>query len=177
MSRFMRITGWTLKFDHGQRWPWNLEHQVPPATSWIDRSLIGEICTGPQMYARDEQGAPIYETVDGERVYELAPTTALKVVVPHSTGADYLLDIGGWVVEGDPEDWVALVEPPEPEPQAHRVNERGEWVPDEDYVPLDYATKPGTTDGYLCVAPNKSSSAGVLANTKFWCRVDLPEEE
>lgn len=57
----------------------------------------------------------------------------------------------------------------------HRLTDRGEWTGDETYVPLDYVTKPGTTETFLCTAENKSSSAGVLANTSFWCPITLPD--
>ncbi len=59
----------------------------------------------------------------------------------------------------------------------HVLNDRGEWAGDETYVPLDYVTKPNTTDTFLCMAENKSSSAGVLSNTSFWCPITLPEKE
>ena len=62
------------------------------------------------------------------------------------------------------------------EPKGPRLTDRGEWTAGEDYVPLDYATKPGTTDTYLCLAENKSSSAGVLSNTSFWCPITLPDD-
>ena len=57
----------------------------------------------------------------------------------------------------------------------HRLLDRGEWVSGESYAPLDYVTKPGTANTYLCLAENKSSSAGVLANASFWCPITLPE--
>ena len=59
--------------------------------------------------------------------------------------------------------------------ELHVLNDRGEWTGDETYVPLDYVTKPNTTETFLCMAENKSSSAGVLSNTSFWCPITLPE--
>lgn len=63
------------------------------------------------------------------------------------------------------------------EPEGHRLTDRGEWTAGETYIPLDYVTKPGTANAYLCLAENKSSSAGVLSNKSFWCPITLPPDE
>ena len=147
---------------------------------WFHVDSIDEICDTDPRPRLPAEG-------DGEKI----PMVFIRMHGGHSGGHPYWLEADGTAAEvtasivamraaGAATDAAALAEALKPllaapAPPPHAVNDRGEWTSGERYAPLDYVTHPDTAAGHLCMASNKSSSAGVLANTKFWCRLDLPE--
>lgn len=136
---------------------------------------IDEICDGVPRTLEDKSLVPVVNLRMHGGEHENRPFWILA----DGTAADVVQEIEAMRAAGAAADAAALAAALKPllvapEPR-HALNERGVWTAGESYVPLDHVTHPDTAAGLLCMANNKSSSAGVLANTKFWCRLDLPE--
>lgn len=147
---------------------------------WIHVDSIDEICDGEprRKNAGDDKSEIISPTVNIRMHGGLRDGHAYWLIAD-GTAADVVQEIEAMRAAGAATDAAALAAALKPllvapEPR-HALNERGVWTAGESYVPLDHVTHPDTAAGHLCMANNKSSSAGVLANTKFWCRLDLPE--
>ena len=141
---------------------------------YIDALTIHEVCDGLPRHedpfdSKTPQVPVVYIRGSGGFGWLEADGTAEALI-------EEIEDMRAAVATADAAALAAALKPIlAPEPR-HALTDRGEWTAGEDYVPLDYATKPGTTDTYLCLAENKSSSAGVLSNASFWCPITLPDD-
>ena len=92
-----------------------------------------------------------------------------------------------FLVPGTADEWVEKIETliasdiaahhPQPEQEApvHCLTDRGVWKSGESYSQFDLVTHPDGGKKFVALRPSKSTSSAVLANSKFWAEIVLPE--
>ncbi len=175
MATFLKFHGILNEYGH--------ENKIydDPKDRWINIEDIAEITDGGEREYTDEND--VKQKVPVTHLYLLysPPTWSVSPAGRSYSWLDH--HVAYFEVDGTLDEVTARINKFRPgtcdcdeeeDSPKHTVNERGEWVSGKNYGVLDHVKKPGTTDGYLCVQDNTSSSSSVLSNQLYWCRFTLP---
>ena len=173
MAKFLKITGWEGHAIGG----------VKPRHRWIGIDTIDEIVPDERPTRYYDSAGKKVKAKDGELADEdgwlLVYRCEIAVHGEHPPGSTKVSH-GRFHVDCDAESLVAEIEallapPPAPAEDELTLNDRDVWWPGESYQTLDLVKHPeDVSKTFLALQPSKSTSALVLANSTFWCRIHLP---
>lgn len=180
---YLKLVGHSVGIDTGRKSP--LLDEDGDKVAYVRTSAILELCDRrgwtrlyetieEAEYNQHQAAAPDdYRKVADDLFYKYFPTVEVTIALDRGEDDVHMIVLG---TAAEIVAQIEALENPDETPDAtgHVINERGVWQSGEQYEFLDHATDPDNGHGYLCRAPNKSTSSGALANTDYWCRFDLP---
>ena len=175
--RYIELRGWRDGHSHRDS-TWHEETDTSIVT-YLDIYTIDEICDGPALYERTEDGTIVRERDGGGKMQPVpAAGTTLKLL--HAS--TYQWQVAQWIVYGTAADWVARIEAAilddrralQPaEDDGLKITDRDVWRPGEAYAVLDLVAHPDDVSRrLLAVTASQSIDKTILANRKIWCEVN-----